>query len=398
MQTNLFKNTAFEASDDDFQETPLLRKAAKEDTSAPGPSNAVTSVKASIPTVNKDMSAQDVLPAPIPSTSCISAPIKASKKYQDKVNKAEALKKEKKRTRRQAMSKNKYPKFVTLIQEVVDYIIQLVYAVSIFANYYFLELLENGEGLPVVTQSLFYHKFSIFAGQGKHAFDSIKKNFKTFCESTSPTQSNLDKYASMGYITIVSSMAKQYETLVRNYVCSNEDRTLRHILNVLSEKASPYFCGDSLTIKQRKSLAKHIFQQKINTKCAWPSTIDRIERYETIVNSFLTFWSTILPMMLTHQKEMEQKNFIQEMKPQDKASSSYIHRKLQELSFVKKLNTSKYISLKENTLTAINSNKALEITSRLRNIDKKGCRCCSNFYQNSTSNNSRQDLHASQIH
>ena len=25
-QANLFKNTAFEASDDDFQETPLLRK------------------------------------------------------------------------------------------------------------------------------------------------------------------------------------------------------------------------------------------------------------------------------------------------------------------------------------------------------------------------------------
>jgi hypothetical protein len=25
-QTNLFKNTPFEASDDDFQETPLLRK------------------------------------------------------------------------------------------------------------------------------------------------------------------------------------------------------------------------------------------------------------------------------------------------------------------------------------------------------------------------------------
>ena len=25
-QTNLFKNTTFEASDDDFQETPLLRK------------------------------------------------------------------------------------------------------------------------------------------------------------------------------------------------------------------------------------------------------------------------------------------------------------------------------------------------------------------------------------
>ena len=74
-------------------------------------------------------------------------------------------------------------------------------------------------------------------------------------------------YASKGHMTIVSSMAKQYETLIRSYVCSTyEDRTLRQILNVLSEKTSPYFCGDSLTVKQRKSLAKHIFQQKINPK------------------------------------------------------------------------------------------------------------------------------------
>ncbi|KAL4205885.1 hypothetical protein AB4K20DRAFT_1925791, partial [Rhizopus microsporus] len=64
------------------------------------------------------------------------------------------------------------------------------------------------------------------------------------------------------------------------------------------------------------------------------------------------------------QKEMEQKKFIQEMKPQDKASSNYVHRKLQLLSFVKK-------SLKENTLTSINSNKTLEIASKLKNIDKE---------------------------
>jgi hypothetical protein len=70
-------------------------KAAKEDTSAPDPSNVVINEKASIPTVNKDMSAQDVLPVPTPSTSCTSAPIKASKKCQDKVEKTEALKKEK---------------------------------------------------------------------------------------------------------------------------------------------------------------------------------------------------------------------------------------------------------------------------------------------------------------
>ncbi|ORE18515.1 hypothetical protein BCV71DRAFT_285265 [Rhizopus microsporus] len=59
------------------------------------------------------------------------------------------------------------------------------------------------------------------------------------------------------------------------------------------------------------------------------------------------------------------------MKPQDKASNNYVHRKLQLLSFVKKLNTSKYRSVKENTLTAINSNKILEIASKLKNIDKE---------------------------
>ncbi|CEI85579.1 hypothetical protein RMCBS344292_00039 [Rhizopus microsporus] len=394
-------------------------KAIKKDTSAPGPSNVVINEKTSILIVNKNTSVQTVLPAPTPSTSYTSAPIKTSKKYQDKIDKTKALKKEKEKNKSTTneqkqvrcpscggtdhsrsssklypMNKSKtklpkpmdtvektfviktplaktcrYPKFVTLIQEVVDHITQLVYASSIFTNYYFLELLENGEELPVVTQNMFYNIFSIFAGQGRYVSDSIKKSFKTFCESTSLTQSDLNKYASKGYMTIVSSMAKQYETLT-----------------------SPYVFGDNLTVKQRKSLAKHTFQQKINPKSAWPSTLDRIERHETIVSRFLTFWSTYdapndtdVPseaniyaktqyyMKWLHfiQKEMEQKKFIQEIKPQDKASSSYVHRKLQELPFVKKLNTSKYRSLKENILTAINSNKSLEITSKLKNIDKK---------------------------
>ncbi|PHZ15923.1 uncharacterized protein RHIMIDRAFT_233527 [Rhizopus microsporus ATCC 52813] len=169
----------------------------------------------------------------------------------------------------------KYPKFVTLIQEVADHITQLVYDGSIIAIYYFLELLENGEELPVATQNLFYKIFSTFVGQEKHVFDSIKKGFKTFCESTSLIEPDLDKYASKGYMTIVSPIANQYEALVRNYVCSTyEDRTLRRIINVLSEKASLYFCGDTVTVKQRKSLAKHVFQQKINPKSSWPSIID----------------------------------------------------------------------------------------------------------------------------
>ena len=76
-------------------------------------------------------------------------------------------------------------------------------------------------------------------------------------------------------------------------------------------------------------------------------------------------------MVTLYSERNGTKKFIQEMKHQDKASSGYVHRKLQELPSVKKLNTSKYRSLKENTLTTIDSNKTLEITSKLKNIDKR---------------------------
>ncbi|CEI97783.1 hypothetical protein RMCBS344292_11909 [Rhizopus microsporus] len=97
-QTSLFKNTAFEASDDDFQEKPLFRKdfsinkntrtnlKATKDTSAPGPSNVVINEKTPMSTANKDTSVQPVLPTPTPSTSCTSAPITASRRYQDKIS------------------------------------------------------------------------------------------------------------------------------------------------------------------------------------------------------------------------------------------------------------------------------------------------------------------------
>ncbi|KAG1175900.1 hypothetical protein G6F70_001925 [Rhizopus microsporus] len=125
-QTNLFKNITFEVCGDDFQETPLVRKdknirtslkAAKENASAPDPSNVVINKKVSMLAVNKDTSVQAVLPVPTPSTSSTSAPIKTFKKYQAKNDKAETLKKEKKRIRRQVMSKNKHD--ILLVVELI---------------------------------------------------------------------------------------------------------------------------------------------------------------------------------------------------------------------------------------------------------------------------------------
>ncbi|CEI95970.1 hypothetical protein RMCBS344292_10144 [Rhizopus microsporus] len=89
-----------------FKKHPYLEKnirttlkAAKEDISALGLSNVVINEKTSIPIVNKDTSVQVVLPAPTPSISCTSAPIKTSKKYQDTVDKTETLKKEKEKNK-----------------------------------------------------------------------------------------------------------------------------------------------------------------------------------------------------------------------------------------------------------------------------------------------------------
>ncbi|RCH96604.1 hypothetical protein CU097_009551 [Rhizopus azygosporus] len=61
-------------------------KATKEDTSAPGPSNVVINEKTPMSTANKGTSVQAVSPTPTPSTSCTSAPITTSKRYQDKIS------------------------------------------------------------------------------------------------------------------------------------------------------------------------------------------------------------------------------------------------------------------------------------------------------------------------
>ncbi|CEG79833.1 hypothetical protein RMATCC62417_14249 [Rhizopus microsporus] len=199
-QTSLFKNTAFEASDDDFKKLYYLEKitsissicfiadfaiyknirttlkATKKDISAPGPSNVVTSNKTPMPTVNKDTSAQAVSPAPIPSTSCTSASIKTSKKYQGKVDKTEALKKEK--------GKNK-----TTGNE------------------------QKQVRCPSCGETDHSRSSSKLCPMNKSKTELPKPKG----ESTSLTQSELDKYASKRYMTTVSSMAKQYEALVRNY-------------------------------------------------------------------------------------------------------------------------------------------------------------------------------------
>ncbi|RCH93846.1 hypothetical protein CU097_011777 [Rhizopus azygosporus] len=107
---------SFEASDDDFQDTPLFRKGV------------VINEKTPVSAVSTNVSVEAALSAHIPSTDC-TFDCMTSKKYQSKASKTEALKKA-----------------------------TVTYSLSLLVK----------ENMPS---------------------DNIKKNFKTFCESTSLTQS-----------------------------------------------------------------------------------------------------------------------------------------------------------------------------------------------------------------
>ncbi|KAI9263633.1 hypothetical protein EDC94DRAFT_518281, partial [Helicostylum pulchrum] len=56
------------------------------------------------------------------------------------------------------------------LQKVVKRVTQVVYAGSMFANYFYLEKLENNKPVARIEQHLIYQLFSLFVGQGKKSY------------------------------------------------------------------------------------------------------------------------------------------------------------------------------------------------------------------------------------
>ncbi|CEP18627.1 hypothetical protein [Parasitella parasitica] len=118
-------------------------------------------------------------------------------------------------------------------------------------------------------------------------------------------------------------MAKQYETLVRENISSNyESRTCCYLLGIFSKPNHELYCGNILTVSQRKSIARYVFQKKLNA-----------------------------------EDEMSEKQSIQESVPQQTATPGYVCRNLKAINGVTKVNLKTFNSLKEAVLVAINSNK-----------------------------------------
>jgi hypothetical protein len=77
----------------------------------------------------------------------------------------------------------------------------------------------NNRVLTALSYNLIYQLFSLLTGQGKKSDAETNNCFDNFCESL-PDKLNLDEYKGQGYQILVSFVAKQYETLVRNNVSS----------------------------------------------------------------------------------------------------------------------------------------------------------------------------------
>ncbi|KAF7720490.1 hypothetical protein EC973_008073 [Apophysomyces ossiformis] len=108
---------------------------------------------------------------------------------------------------------------------------------------------------PRSPHQLCYTLFALIAGEAHNADESLKNEFATF-------QENLEsKFKSKGFMTVVSSAAKEYEEAIRNHVCANfQKKTTQYLLICMSDKNDEAF-WESSTVKDRNTMAEYMYKK-----------------------------------------------------------------------------------------------------------------------------------------
>ncbi|ORE15472.1 hypothetical protein BCV71DRAFT_273809, partial [Rhizopus microsporus] len=68
------------------------------------------------------------------------------------------------------------------IKNLADYTTKALFVGSLFANFIFIKLLDDGQAIPIIEQRLFTNTFAIMTGNGKKAPHYLKEYFTLFCE------------------------------------------------------------------------------------------------------------------------------------------------------------------------------------------------------------------------
>ncbi|KAL1935271.1 hypothetical protein VTP01DRAFT_4411 [Rhizomucor pusillus] len=126
---------------------------------------------------------------------------------------------------------------------------------SMFANFFFLSLLEQKKPIPPISHDLVYALFTTIAGQGCQAPESVKTAFKTF-KSQIPAF-DAKRFRSKGFMTLISQAAQEYEENVRNHITANMvKKTQEYIFVRLTNENDEFFI--TATVSEKKALAGHV--------------------------------------------------------------------------------------------------------------------------------------------
>ncbi|KAI8980904.1 hypothetical protein BDB01DRAFT_707292, partial [Pilobolus umbonatus] len=104
--------------------------------------------------------------------------------------------------------------FMKSIDQLVEYTTRVVYVGSLLANYVVLKRVNADKNVPIIDQDFVYAFFSTLSGNGSKAPKCISQYFEEFKEAYQVDKKTLESLKSIGYATILSISAKQYETTI----------------------------------------------------------------------------------------------------------------------------------------------------------------------------------------
>ncbi|KAI8976743.1 hypothetical protein BDB01DRAFT_701386, partial [Pilobolus umbonatus] len=104
--------------------------------------------------------------------------------------------------------------FMKSIDQLVEYTTRVVYVGSLFANHIVLKRVSADENVPIIDQDFEYALFSNLSGNGSKAPKFISQYFEEFKEACQVDKKTLKSLKSIGFATILSISAKQYETTI----------------------------------------------------------------------------------------------------------------------------------------------------------------------------------------
>ncbi|KAL1926167.1 hypothetical protein VTP01DRAFT_6032 [Rhizomucor pusillus] len=251
----------------------------------------------------------------------------------------------------------KYPEFVRVLQKAVLHATDVTYAGALFANYYFLPLLNEQKPLPFIDHELVYSLFSVVTGQGTKVPDHVKKAFEKFQDQIPSFDKELQITRIQDFdIAGGKTVRREYKESRRSKLPEKDSQRRKIAERVYegctSADTTPTFDSIELTkvqLNKVEAVAKDL-QKEIGVEDLSESALSaRPHLY--------------LPWLHKVLQRMEQTVFIRDDQPEETASKAFIHRNLQEVRKIlsNHTNLSKLLfsSLKVQIHNAINLHKPL---------------------------------------